>query len=131
MSLGRGLESRIVKLESLRARPNEMLVVWRRPDGDVSEALKGAAFAHGDKVICAEWFEDSPLPEPHWYRDRLSRAMPAGQYEQVDRTIDRIAARPEADRAAAGFVPFPSFTGVLMKEMSDAELIHALLGVPT
>ncbi|OKO68963.1 hypothetical protein AC630_37740 [Bradyrhizobium sp. AS23.2] len=108
-----------------------MLVVWRRPDGDVFEALKGVTFTHGDKVICAEWFEDSPLPGPRWHRDRLSQAMTAGEYEQINQTIDRIAKRSETDRTETGFLPFPSFTEARMKEMSDAELIHALLGVPT
>lgn len=128
---GGRLESRIIKLESLRTRPDEMLVVWRRPDGDVFEALKGVTFAHGDKVICAEWFEDSPLPEPRWHRDRLSQGMPAIEYEQINRTIDRLVKGPEADRTRRGFSPFPSFTEARTKEMSDAELIHALLGVPT
>jgi hypothetical protein len=41
----RSLESRIVKLETKTARPDEMLVVWRKPDGDVAEALKGVTFA--------------------------------------------------------------------------------------
>src|SRR5262245_49151905 len=87
----RNIESRIVKLEARSARPNEMLVVWRLPDGDVAEALKDATFARGDKVICAEWFDDSPPPKPRWYRDELGRAMPPAEYEQIDRTIDRIA----------------------------------------
>jgi hypothetical protein len=38
--IARNLEARIVKLEAIQAWPDEMLVVWRRPDGDVSEALK-------------------------------------------------------------------------------------------
>ncbi|MEY9592278.1 hypothetical protein ABIA06_004569 [Bradyrhizobium yuanmingense] len=128
---GGRLESRIVKLESLRTRPDEMLVVWRHPDASVADALEGVAFAHGDKVICAEWFEDSPPPAPRWYRGRLSQGMTAVEYEQINRTIDRLAKGPEADRTRRGFSPFPSFTEARMKEMSDAELIHALLGVPT
>ena len=60
--IARNVESRISKLEARRARPDEMLVVWRQPDGDVAEALKDATFAKGDKVICAEWFDDSPPP---------------------------------------------------------------------
>jgi hypothetical protein len=46
--------SRIIKLEARSARPDEMLVVWRKPDGDVAAALEGVTFAKGDKVICAE-----------------------------------------------------------------------------
>ena len=80
----RSLESRVGKLEVLRRRPDEMLVIWRRPGGDITEALRGASFAKGDKVICVEWFgDDSPLPEPRWYRDQLNRAMPPAEYEQL------------------------------------------------
>ena len=64
--MGHNLESRIVKLETRTTRPDEMLVVWRRPDQDIAQALKAATYANGDKVICAEWFEDSPPPTPRW-----------------------------------------------------------------
>ena len=40
--IARNVESRIVKLEARSARPYEMLVVWRQPDGVVAEALKDA-----------------------------------------------------------------------------------------
>jgi hypothetical protein len=73
--IARNVESRITRLEARSARPDEMLVVWRKPDGDVAEALKDATFAKGDKVICAEWFDDSPPPAPRWYDDQLRRAM--------------------------------------------------------
>ena len=50
----RSLEARVGKLEVLRRRPDELLVVWRRPGGDITEALRGTSFAKGDKVICAD-----------------------------------------------------------------------------
>ena len=68
------------------------------PDGDVAEALKDATFAKGDKVICAEWFDDSPPPAPRWYGDQLRRAMTPPEYEQINQTIDRVADRPQAER---------------------------------
>jgi hypothetical protein len=79
----RNLESRIVKLETRTARPDEMLVVWRKPDCDVVEALKGATYAKGDKVICAEWFDDSPLPAPRWHANRPRLSMNAMEDEQL------------------------------------------------
>ena len=80
--IARNIESRMTKLEARRARPDEMLVVWRKPDGDVTEALKNATFAKGDMVICAEWFDSSPPPAPRWYGDELRRAMTSSAYEQ-------------------------------------------------
>jgi hypothetical protein len=128
--IARNVESRITKLEARRARPDEMLVVWRMPDGDVAEALKEATFAKGDKVICAEWFDDSPPPAPRWYGDQLRRAMTPAEYEQINRTIDRVAGHPQAKRDP-GFAPFPSITEDRMKRMTDNELTHAILGVRT
>ena len=89
--IARNVESRITKLEARSARPDEMLVVWRLPDGDVAEALKDATFAKGDKVICAEWFDDCPPPTPRWYGDELRRAMTSSAYWQINRSIDRVA----------------------------------------
>ena len=99
--IARNVESRITKLEARSARPDEMLVVWRMPDGDVAEALKDATFAKGDKVICAEWFDDSPPPAPRWYGDQLRRAMTPAEYEQINRTIDRVADSPRPSEILA------------------------------
>jgi hypothetical protein len=123
----RNVESRIVKLEARRTRPDEMLVVWRLPDGDVVEALKDAIFAKGDKVICAEWFDDSPPPAPRWYGDELRRAMTSSEYEQINRSIDRVAGA----KRDSGFAPYPNITEDRMKRMTDNELTHAILGVRT
>jgi hypothetical protein len=107
-----------------------MLVVWRLPDGDVAEALKDATFAKGDKVICAEWFDDSPPPAPRWYGDQLRRAMTPAEYEQLNRTIDRVADNHQAKRDP-GFAAFPSITEDRMKTMKDNDLAHAILGIRT
>ena len=50
----RNVESRLIKLEVRRHRPNEILLIWRRPDADVEAATNGARFAPGDCVICLE-----------------------------------------------------------------------------
>lgn len=125
---GRNVENRIIKLEANRRRPNDILLVWRRPDADVRQAVAGAKFEPGDKVICAEWFDDGPLPAPRWYKNRLSSEMDADEYEQIELNIKRVALA-EPKRNTAGFAPFPRFSEALMKEMTDAELIHAVLGV--
>ena len=127
----RSLESRIAKLETRAARPDEMLVVWRKPDGSVEEALKDVTFAKGDKVICAEWFENSPMPAPAWHNGRLRMEMHDREYDQMLQSMDRVARLPRAKRERDGFAAFPS--GMLKRavEMTDAELIHVLLGVRT
>jgi hypothetical protein len=126
----RSLEARVGKLEAIGRRPDEMLVIWRRPGGDVAEALRGINFAKGDRVVCAEWFEDdTPLPEPRWYRDQLNRAMPPAEYEQLERTIDRMLEQSKAERAA--LAASWTFNKERYSQMSDEELIHGLLGVKT
>jgi hypothetical protein len=123
----RNVQSRISRLEARSARPDEMLVVWRKPDGDVTEALKNATFAKGDMVICAEWFDSSPPPAPRWYGDELRRAMTSSAYEQINRSIDRVAGA----KRDCGFAPFPSIAEDRIKKMTDNELTHAILGVRT
>jgi hypothetical protein len=128
-TMARNLESRVVRLEAQQARPNEILIVWRKPDGDVSEALKGTTFARDDRVICAEWFDDSPPPAPRWYSGQLRITMERHDYEQINRTLDRIAEC--STPRDAEFAPFPSFAEDRIKEMTDEELLHAILGVRT
>ena len=56
--------------------------------------------------------------------------MTSAEYEQINRTIDRVADMP-AGQARSGFAPFPSITEDRMKRMTDNELAHAILGVRT
>lgn len=50
----RNLQSQLVKLKTRTARPNELLVIWRKPGTDIRSAIAGQRFASGDKVICPE-----------------------------------------------------------------------------
>ena len=68
--IARNLEKRIAKLEASRQRPDELLLVWRRPNGDVRAAISEAKFAPGDRVISLEWDGDGPLPPPRWFGKR-------------------------------------------------------------
>ena len=85
--IARSLETRIVKLEASRRRPNELLVVWRRPGGDVKAAVSEAKFAPGDRVICLEWFGDGPLPAPRWHDKGLKFSGVEDDY--LERAINR------------------------------------------
>ena len=78
-------------------------------------------------MICAEWFDDGPPPAPRWYGDELRRAMTSSAYEQINRSIDRVAGA----KRDCGFAPFPSIAEDQIKKMTDNELTHAILGVRT
>ena len=57
-----------------------MLLVWRRPGGDVKAATSEAKFAPGDRVICLEWFGDGPLPPPRWHGKRSEFSVIEDEY---------------------------------------------------
>jgi hypothetical protein len=48
--MGKNVAARIVKLEARRQRPNEILLVWRRPDTDVRSATSGTMVSPADIV---------------------------------------------------------------------------------
>jgi hypothetical protein len=95
----RSLEARVRKLEFRRRRPDEMLVIWRRPDGDIAESLRGASFAKGDRVLCIEWLGDDPLPEPRCHSRFLKFSDVENGY--VERAIDRLKKAMEKAPAVA------------------------------
>jgi len=66
----RSLVSRVGKLEVLRRRPDEMMVLWRLPSESVEEVVGRARFNAGDRVICVEWLKDQEPPQPAWHSDR-------------------------------------------------------------
>ena len=127
----RNLRSRLVKLETRTARPNELLVIWRRPGTDIRSAIAGQRFASGDKVICPEWTGDTEKTSPKWHRERLSASMTDQEYDCVMQSMLRVAAIEEFDRRRLGFIPFPPMSEEAMKAMPDNELVHAVMGVQT
>ena len=64
--IARNVESRILKLEAQRKRPDEILVIWRSPGQEVADVIAGTAFVRGDRVICSEWFGEGEPPLPKW-----------------------------------------------------------------
>ncbi len=127
----RSLEMRVGKLEVLRRRPDEMLVIWRRPGGDITEALRGVSFAKGDRVISIEWFGDDPLPEPRWHSkfSKFSDVEDGYVWQAIDRLIE---SHGEGDHQRdPGFVELPHFPAVRMCELTDNDLMYAIFGVET
>lgn len=125
----RNVVARIVKLEARRQRPNEILLVWRRPDADVEAAANGAKFAPGDRVICVEWFGDDPLPAPRWYRERLSSELSVIENEYLTRSLTRLAeGHGQRDR---GFAELSPVSAQRAHELADNDLLHMAFGVAT
>ena len=129
--IARSLETRVAKLEASRRRPNELLVVWRRPGGDVKAAVSEAKFAPGDRVICLEWFDDGPLPAPRWHDKGLNFSGIEDEY--LERAINRrIESREENDHQRdPGFAELPHFPADRMHELSNNDLLYGIFGVAT
>ncbi len=126
--ISRNVEARIVKLETRRQRPNEILLVWRNPGQPVKEAIAGADFAPGDRVMCVEWFGEGPLPAPHWHGERFSHALSRGQYDHVLSAMARVTAGES--------IGDPDFVRPIMQakrieEMSDNDLLYCVFGAAT
>jgi hypothetical protein len=126
--IARNIETRIVKLEARRRRPDELLLVWRRPGVTVTEALAGARFAAGDRVICAEWLGKAPIPGPRWFGKRLSSEIGAVEYGYILRALDRLVdAKPPSREPSLPATGPSTFLG----GASDSDLLHMALGVET
>ncbi|MVT52524.1 hypothetical protein GPL17_18755 [Bradyrhizobium yuanmingense] len=126
--MGKSVAARIVKLEARRPRSNEILLVWRRPDADVKSAARAVKFATGDRVICLEWFGEGPLPEPKWYRERLSSELGAAENEYLTRSLERVQQNRPRD---PGFAEHPPVSANRARELTDNDLLHMAFGVAT
>ena len=129
----RNVEARIIKLEVARRRPDEILLIWREPDQAVALAISSAKFGPGDKVICAEWFGEDPMPQPKWHSERLSTALGPREYKFIRQTLERLIAAckvaGQCDLVEPRFLPQNRHSQIV--EMTDNELLYAALGVKT
>jgi hypothetical protein len=125
----RNIFSRVEKLEARRRRPDELLLIWRIPGAPVSEAVADARFATGDRVICAEWFGDSSAPAPRWFRKRLSSELARSEYEYIIQSLNRLVETGPAREP--GLAPIPSVPEHCLVDLTDNDLLHAVLGVET
>jgi hypothetical protein len=123
----RNLKTRIKKLEASRKRIDEMLVVWRLPGADVSEAIANIDYLPGDRVICLEWFGEDPPPAPKWHED-LQRSLSREENDSIDITLKRILdAKLNREQPAAGVQLGPDLDEL---GYSDEDLLYILFGVP-
>lgn len=125
----RSIETRLVKLESHRRDPNQIMVVWRLPGTDVRMAIDAGNFGCGDKVICAEWFGEEPPPAPHPYCGPREMRVDKDLEPHLTKSIERIVHMQDGDRLSKGFNPSPNFSQDQVKRMTDGQLAYALLGV--
>jgi hypothetical protein len=127
----RNVEARIVKLEVKRRRPDELLLIWRQPGAAVTQAVAGADFAAGDRVICVEWFGDEPSPAPRWFRNRLSAELGEREYGYISRSLDRLVQEPEPVYRDQGFAPMPVLSAARFADLTDNDLLHIAFGIET
>jgi len=128
MSL-RNLEARIAKLEASRRRPNELLLVWRRPNGDVRAATSEAKFAPGDRVISLEWDGDGPLPPPRWFGKRSELSVIESEYFR--RSLSRALTRMNQDGRPLdpALADIPDLPAERISELHDNDLLFMIFGV--
>ena len=130
--IARSLATRVVKLEVSRRRPNEMLVLWRLPSESVEEVVARARFNAGDRVICVEWLKDQEPPQPEWHSDREMSRLRRPVCEAIEAASEKryaeLGARfPPETEAPADRERQKEY----LTSMSDADLMHAIFGVPT
>jgi hypothetical protein len=122
----RSIRSRIGRLEKIRKATDEILVVWRRPGGDVSEALVDVRCAPDDRIICLEWYGQGRLPAPKWHRDlrSLSKEEDNSIEIMLNRILDAKPGRKEvAEAERCGLNPD-------LHSYSDEDFLYILCGVP-
>ena len=124
----RNLKTRIKKLEASRKHIDEMLVVWRLPGADVSEAVADVDHVSGDRVICLEWYGEGPPPAPKWHKD-LQRSLRKEENDSIDITLQRIIdAKPDREQPAG--IGRIGLDHDELDGCSDEDIFYILFGVP-
>jgi len=124
----RNLKTRIKKLEASRKHIDEMLVVWRLPGADVSEAVADVDHVSGDRVICLEWYGEGTPPASKWHKD-LQRSLRKEENDSVDITLQRIIdAKPDREQPAG--IGRIGLDHDELDGCSDEDIFYILFGVP-
>ena len=124
----RNLKTRIKKLEASRKHIDEMLVVWRLPGADVSEAVADVEHVSGDRVICLEWYGEGTPPAPKWHKD-LQRSLRKEENDSIDITLQRIIdAKPDREQPAG--IGRIGLDHDELDGCSDEDIFYILFGVP-
>src|SRR6516165_8102080 len=124
----RNLKTRIKKLEASRKHIYEMLVVWRLPGADVSEAVADVDHVSGDRVICLEWYGEGTPPASKWHKD-LQRSLRKEENDSVDITLQRIIdAKPDREQPAG--IGRIGLDHDELDGCSDEDIFYILFGVP-
>jgi hypothetical protein len=122
----RGIEARIIKLETGHRRDGEFYLMWRRPGDDINAAIWAAGVAKGTRVLCPEWYGEQPAPRARWVS--ADTRVPKPEEESIYETVEAIMARrgitDQILREARARGPDHKAA-----EMTDLELDFAIFGV--
>ena len=119
--------SRVAKLEASINHREEILVVWRRPQEEISTAIARAEFAPGDRVVCFEWFGSGAPPQPQWRNDL--RHFSKEEDDSIDIMLQRILdAKPSREQATG--TERTAHDRDELYSCSDEEMFYVLFGVP-
>ena len=121
------IETRIAQLEDLHRSRDEILVVWRPPGADVSQACANVDCGLGDRVVCFEWFGSGEPPQPLWRSDL--RTWSKEESASIDIMLSRILdASPNRGQTAG--TKLAAHDHEKLERLSDEELLYILCGVP-
>jgi hypothetical protein len=125
----RGIEIRLAKLEAKRRGDDEVMLVWRRHGTDPRATVDAYQhlFAHGDPVMCAEWFGEGEPPAPRWHRD-----FPKGLTDIEVKYLHKGLRNLCADKESCGDPDYLAVKlGPPMSEISDRDLWFQILRIKT
>jgi hypothetical protein len=123
----RNIVSRVAKLEASINHREEILVVWRRPQEEISRAIARAEFAPGDRVVCFEWLGRGQPPQPQWRGDL--RNWSKEENDSIDIMLKRIIdAKPSREQDAG--TERTAHDHDELYSYSDEEMFYVLFGVP-
>jgi hypothetical protein len=125
----RNVLARLEKLEARRHPPDESLILWVEPGGNIDDVVASAKadglFVAGDRVVCAEWLSGDHPPAPAWKR------CPKDLTDiELDYFIETLKRRFIGSLRTEKHYP-EGLEHALVRNMSDEKLWHIVCGVQT
>ena len=132
----------MAKLEAAINHGDTMLVVWRRPEEAIADAVARVDFIAGARIVCLEWHGSGPLPDAKWQRN-ITTSLTGDEAASLGTTLRRIHALTKDE--AASLDTTLRLPGTKHEErgerkrggdpdielLSDDEMLYRIFGVPT